>query len=60
MADNHENSIKYRVKEIAGTIGIPTLIIAAFWALTLLGGFIVGISMSTLLSDTIKRAGMNG
>ena len=36
------------------------MIIAAFWVLTLVGGYVVGISMSALLSDTIKRAGMNG
>jgi ribose/xylose/arabinose/galactoside ABC-type transport system permease subunit len=41
-------------------IGIPTLIIAVFWAATLVAGHFVGISVQTLLSDTIKRAGMNG
>jgi len=43
-----------------GSIGLPTAIIAAFWVFTLVAGHFVGISMSTLVSDTIKRAGMNG
>ncbi len=40
-----------------GDIGLPTVIIAVFWVLTLVAGHFVGISMSTLVSDTIKRAG---
>lgn len=43
-----------------GGIGLPTVIIAVFWAFTLVAGHFVGISMATLLSDTLKRAGMNG
>ncbi len=49
-----------RLLSAAGDIGMPTLIIAVFWLLTLLGGFAAGISMQALISDTIKRAGMNG
>ena len=43
-----------------GSIGIPTLIIAVFWLSTLVGAYFVEISIEALLSDTIKRAGMNG
>lgn len=60
MPETNPSTLSYKVKEVVGTIGLPTLIIAAFWLLTLFGGYVVGISMSTLLSDTIKRAGMNG
>lgn len=47
-------------RNLFGDIGLPTVIIAVFWILTLIAGHFVGISMSTLISDTIKRAGMNG
>lgn len=46
--------------KLLGGIGLPTVIIAAFWLLTLIAGHFVKISMATLVSDTIKRAGMNG
>ncbi len=45
---------------VLGGIGLPTLIIGGFWVFTVIAGHFVGISMSTLVSDTIKRAGMNG
>jgi simple sugar transport system permease protein len=41
-------------------IGLPTLIIAVFWIILLITGTVLGISLSTLISDTLKRAGMNG
>lgn len=47
-------------KDIVTKIGLPTLIIAAFWILTLVTAAFLDMSISTLLSDTIKRAGMNG
>ena len=47
-------------KEVVNKVGLPTLIIGAFWVILLITGGYLGISMSTLLSDTIKRAGMNG
>ena len=49
-----------RLKSSLSGIGISTLIIAVFWVATLVIGHFVGISVQTLLSDTIKRAGMNG
>lgn len=49
-----------RTGGLLGKIGLPTMIIGAFWIFTLVLGHFVGISLSTLLSDTIKRAGMNG
>jgi simple sugar transport system permease protein len=45
---------------LLGSVGLPTAIIGVFWLFTLVAGHFVGISMSTLVSDTIKRAGMNG
>ena len=47
-------------KELISKIGLPTLIIGVFWVILLITGGALGISMKTLLSDTIKRAGMNG
>ena len=60
MPESNESTIMYKIRDVVSTIGMPTMIIAAFWVLTLVGGYVVGISMSALLSDTIKRAGMNG
>ena len=48
------------MKAVFGSIGVPTLMIGAFWAATLITAPFVGISVQTLLSDTIRRAGMNG
>lgn len=48
------------LRSLFSGIGLPTVIIAVFWAFTLVAGHFVGISMATLLSDTLKRAGMNG
>ena len=41
-------------------LSFPTLIIAALFALILVIGHIMGLSVATLLSDTLKRAGMWG
>ena len=61
MPDSAINSdITGRLKSVFGGIGIPTVIIGAFWIITLITGHFVGISVQTLLSDTIRRAGMNG
>jgi len=48
------------LKDIISKIGLPTFIIGCFWILTIIAGAILGISTGTLLSDTLKRAGMNG
>ncbi|MEG0090549.1 MAG: ABC transporter permease, partial [Oscillospiraceae bacterium] len=48
------------VKDTVKRIGIPTLIIGGFWILTLIVGVFYDIPLDTLLTDTIKRAGMNG
>lgn len=60
MPESNKSTFMYKMRDVVSTIGMPTMIIAAFWVLTLVGGYVVGISMSALLSDTIKRAGMNG
>ncbi len=46
--------------DIVKKIGFPTIFIGGFWILLLIAGGALGISINTLLSDTIKRAGMNG
>lgn len=51
---------KVTIKDIVDKIGLPTIIIAAFFVLTLIVGAFCGISFTTLLTDTIKRSGMNG
>ena len=51
---------KISPKEIVGKIGLPTIIIAAFLVFILALGHFMGLSVATLLSDTVKRAGMNG
>lgn len=48
------------IKELVNKIGLPTLIIGVFWVILLITGGALEISIMTLLSDTIKRAGMNG
>lgn len=55
-----KESKKLSIKEIVGKIGLPTLIIGTFWIILLITGGFLEISIMTLLSDTIKRAGMNG
>ena len=51
---------KFNFKAFIDKVGLPTAIIGAFFVLTLALGAFCGISLQTLLSDTIKRAGMNG
>ncbi|NLJ59079.1 MAG: ABC transporter permease [Tissierellia bacterium] len=51
---------KKTTKNIINKIGLPTLIIGTFWIILLIMGGALGISIKTLVSDTIKRAGMNG
>lgn len=58
MVEVKEKGLSF--KEIVNKIGLPTLIIGVFWVILLITGGALGISMTTLVSDTIKRAGMNG
>lgn len=51
---------KSGIKSLVSKIGLPTIIIACFLVLILAAGSAYGISIRTLLSDTLKRAGMNG
>lgn len=48
------------IKDFVNKVGLPTIIIACFLVLTIILGSFLGISMGTLISDTLKRAGMNG
>jgi simple sugar transport system permease protein len=59
MVEVKENK-SLNLKEIVSKIGLPTLIIGVFWIILLVTGGFLEISIMTLLSDTIKRAGMNG
>ena len=58
MVEVKEKGLNF--KKIVNKIGLPTLIIGAFWIILLIAGGVLGISTITLLSDTVKRAGMNG
>ena len=51
---------KFSLKELVNKVSLPTIIIAAFLAFILILGHFMGLSVATLLSDTVKRAGMNG
>jgi len=51
---------KSSLKDVVSKVGLPTIIIAVFWIFTLIMGAFLDISTGTLLSDTLKRAGMNG
>ena len=58
MVNVKEKRISFN--DIVKKIGFPTIFIGGFWILLLITGGALGISINTLLSDTIKRAGMNG
>lgn len=60
MIEVKDKARQISIKEIINHIGIPTLFVGVFLVFTVLLGAFLGISMSTLISDTIKRAGMNG
>lgn len=59
MVEVKENK-SLNFKDLVSKIGLPTLIIGVFWLILLVTGGFLEISIMTLLSDTIKRAGMNG
>lgn len=59
MTEIHEKRSE-GLKDLINRIGLPTIIIGSFWIILLITGGALGISMATLVSDTIKRAGMNG
>ncbi len=45
---------------IIKSIGLPTIIIAVFYAVVLVAAFMLDLSMTDLMSDTLRRSGMNG
>lgn len=45
---------------ILKSIGLPTIIIAVFYAVVLVSAFMLGLPMTELISDTLRRFGMNG
>ncbi len=56
MELNKQNS----VSAMLANIGLPTIIIAVFFLLVLGLALIYDISVATLITDTIRRSGMNG
>ena len=51
---------KLTVNGLVRRIGLPTIIIGLFFAFVLVSAGFLGLSVPTLLSDTVRRAGMNG
>lgn len=51
---------KFSLKGLAGKVSLPTLIIGALLVLLFVMAHFLGLSVATLLSDTVKRVGMNG
>ena len=41
-------------------MGIPTFIVTIFLLIVLIGAALLGLSVTTLISDTLRRVGMNG
>ena len=41
-------------------IGIPTFIVGLFLIIVLIAAYVLGLSVPTLISDTLRRVGMNG
>ena len=54
------NGSRNVLKDFVSKVGLPTIIIAVFWIFTLVAATFLDMSTTTLLSDTLKRAGMNG
>ncbi len=51
---------KLGVRSMVQRIGLPTVIIGLFFVFVLVSAGVLGLSVPTLLSDTVRRAGMNG
>lgn len=49
-----------KVKEFVNRVGIPTIAVTVLLLVILITAFFMGQSIPTLLSDIVKRAGMNG
>lgn len=47
-------------ESIVKKIGLPTIIIAVFFAVVLITALLLELSMPALISDTLRRFGMNG
>lgn len=45
---------------IVKTLGLPTIIIAVFYIMIMMTALIMNLSMPVLISDTLRRFGMNG
>jgi simple sugar transport system permease protein len=51
---------KKKISALVEAIGLPTLIITVFFILVLVTATAVGMSLPVLISDTLRRFGMNG
>jgi simple sugar transport system permease protein len=58
MVEIKENG--FTLKGFLGQIQMPTIIIGGFWILILIAGVVQGLSLASLLGDTIRRFGMWG
>ena len=60
MPEKNSLNIKSLIKTLAGHVGLPTLIIGAFWILILALGAANNIPLPEMLTDGIKRFGRWG
>lgn len=58
MSDSGKSSLS--IKSVTDRFGLPTLIITVFWIIILIMGVVNNISLSEMLTDSIKRFGMWG
>ena len=54
------NVISSKIKAFIGKIGLPTVIILAFWAIILIIGIINKLALQDMLTDTLNRFGRWG
>ena len=52
--------VKSALKSVTNYVGIPTLIVAAFWILVLILGVSKSLPLSTMLTDSFNRFGRWG
>ena len=58
--DEGKQVISLKIKNFINHIGLPTLIIAAFWVFILIVGIVNNLSLPDMLSDTLSRFGRWG
>ena len=53
------NNRGFSIRSLIQAIGVPTIIIASLWTITLILGTMYGLGLTVMLTDTIRRFGMN-